>query len=538
MATPADVDAPRAGLVRDGADDDQDEQTDRVPLRANWTAFADASPIARYEWRIETAAGAIARDWRDVGTATAAVDATLVPTVGERYVALVRAIDAAGNVSAAARSDGVWILGDGPPAWALQVERHGITWRFAAPRPVGAFANGDPWVLAPVDVVAIEPRCEVVGDRTVHGSMVDPPADGVQGYDSTLYGDFGAGRYEPARNRALGLDAAHPLHLDGDHSLVSTQSRIGPDASPSLSQLRAAAVLTALAEVPRLDAFRPPYAGSDRHVRFVEGQLQWARLQSLPRPVDAPPTEELAARFERVWLDHAPGWLSRYLHPVDNMPDYSRDFTADIGTAALLLQLDDPVAQKRPLLVRLVQLGIDEWGNVQDGCSWPGTGGQCSGRKFPILFAGALLDDAGMLAIGSTHATRFFGPGDARNKTTFGEDSQTFFVVETGKGEFNWGHGGYTAADVGVPEWGFSHVPLPDNDAADWHGDPYRVCCTANAWVGQALAAHMMNLPSAWSHPAFFAYMDRYLATEPRDSWTRAWEPWHERMWDRWRWLY
>src|SRR5262245_57551875 len=299
MQSPADVDAPRAGLVRDGDGDDVDEQTDRTTLRANWTAFADASPIARYEWRIESATGAIAQDWLAVGTATAAANTALALALGDRYVALVRAVDAAGNVSAPARSDGVWILGEGPPAWALQIERHGITWRFRAPRPVGAFANGDPWVLAPVDVVAIEPRCATVGDRTMHGSMVDPPADGIQGYDSALFGAFAAGRYEPARNRALGLDAAHPLHLDGDHSLVSTRSRIDPDSSPSLSQLRAAAVLTTLAQVPPSDAFRPPYAGSsDRHVRFVEGQLQWARLLSLPRPLDAPPIAEIAARFE------------------------------------------------------------------------------------------------------------------------------------------------------------------------------------------------------------------------------------------------
>ena len=44
-----------------------------------------------------------------------------------------------------------------------------------------------------------------------------------------------------------------------------------------------------------------------------------------------------------------------------------------------------------------------------------------------------------------------------------------------------------------------------------------------------------MNLQAAWSHPAFFDYVDRYAAQEPLQSWTRAWEPWHEVMWDLWR---
>jgi hypothetical protein len=213
------------------------------------------------------------------------------------------------------------------------------------------------------------------------------------------------------------------------------------------------------------------------------------------------------------------------------MPDYSRDFTSVVGSAALLLQLDVPDSQKRDLLIRLVQFGIDCYGNVQNGCAWPGTGGQCSGRKFPILFAGAVLHDDAMLRIGLTHPSVLVAPNDGRNAAWFGEDSQTFYVQETSPGIFNWGIGGYSAAERGLPEWGNAHILNPSLDHAGWETDSYRRCCTANAWIGQVLAARLMGLAAAWNHPALFDYMDRYLAIEPYPSWTRAWEPWQDEMW-------
>ena len=107
--------------------------------------------------------------------------------------------------------------------------------------------------------------------------------------------------------------------------------------------------------------------------------------------------------------------------------------------------------------------------------------------------------------------------------------------VETSPGVYNFGFGGYTAQDVGMPEWGNSHATNPSLDDRSWTNDPYRRCCTANAWIGQCLAMRIMNLQAAWNHPSFFDYVDRYFAQEQASSWTRAWDPWHESMWLSWR---
>src|SRR5690606_1602788 len=105
---------------------------------------------------------------------------------------------------------------------------------------------------------------------------------------------------------------------------------------------------------------------------------------------------------------------------------------------------------------------------------------------------------------------------------------------QTSSTEINWGFGGYTATHLGMPEFGFSHVHYPDNDVVGWATNSYRLCCTANAWVGAVLCARIMGLRDAWHHPALFDYMDRYMQIES-GGWTRSWSPWCGDMWDLYR---
>lgn len=420
---------------------------------------------------------------------------------------------------------------EGLAARADRVERHGITWRFDQEYVVGTFANGDPWVLGPVRILAITPRTVEVDGRVLHGSMIDPdPSSMLQGYDSAMYDDQARERYRDDLNRAWGVDAEHPLVLAAPGSLVSAISRTERGVTPTL---QTAAVLTCVAAVPAPDAFRPPFAGHDKQIAYREAGLDYGVLQQLRPAEGAPAIDTVAAAFERVWLDHAPEWPVRYLHPLDNMPDYGREIAATVGTGALLLNSDLSNERKRLLLVRMVQLGIDLHGQLRAGGHWPGRGGHGHGRKLPILLAGAVLHDARMLAVGRDFVSA--PRPDAPTGQFFGEDGQTFFVTATAPGVWNGGHGGYTKEHDGLPEWGFAHVDEPQHDRAGWEDNPYRRCCTANGWVGEALAARMMGLQEAWNHPAFFAYMDRYLQVVPSERWHRAWVPWHAAMWDTYR---
>jgi hypothetical protein len=412
-----------------------------------------------------------------------------------------------------------------------QVERHGITWHFAADCIVGAFANGDPWVVGPVVIVAIEPASVEVLGRIVNGSMVDPdPSTMQQGYDTCLFGDEKGERYSAQLNVGFGLSAAHPLELHAPVSLVSVQSRADRKALPLL---QTAAVLTVLSVPPAPDAFRPPYVVGSKKVAHRAVDLDFQVLRSEKPVLDVPPIGTVASGFERLWLDHFPEWPVRYAHPADNMPDYGREMAALVGSGGLLLNLDLPNDQKRTLLVRMTQLGIDSFGALAAGCRWPGLGGHGSGRKFPILLAGLVLHDEEMLSIGAKY------PSGRTSATVgdqfFSEDGQTFYVRETSEGVYNWGFGGYTKDHDGLPEWGFNHASQPDTDRSGWDDNPYRRCCSANGWVGEALAARMLGLQAAWGHPAFFDYMDRYMQVQHTDAWHRAWTGWHASMWDAYR---
>jgi hypothetical protein len=424
----------------------------------------------------------------------------------------------------------------------------GVTWTFAQPRPAGRFCNGDPWVVGPVTIAAITPGVVVQPTgRTTGGSMLSPAprADGKQGYDSSLYdsdistvnpGDFflrdetNAPRWTPAMN----VGAQLPLTITTG-SLISTTPAFAP-ANGQWSALQTAAVLTVLAAAPSADAFRPAYAGADKTVRFREQDLDYALLADLTPAAGAPSVAEVEAWFyATLWLDHFPNWTSRYMHPQAGLGDYYQRFTRQIGDAALLANTNLTNAQKRKIVIALTQMGIDNFEHMKLGAKW-GVNGHCNGRKFPILFAGRVLHDDAMLAAGTTYAPTIFTPGDARNVIPFSEDGQTFYVQETSPGVYNWGFGGYTAADVGLPEWGNFHAQSPAGDDHRWVKNPgendYRRCCSAISWSGCVLAMRAMGLRPFWNQPAFFDYMDRYMATEQTEL--RAY-PWQGAMWDRHR---
>ncbi len=413
------------------------------------------------------------------------------------------------------------------------ITQYGITFQFQAPVPAGQFINGDWFVVGPAVLVAMTPPCVTVNGRVMHGAMINPiAATKAHGYDKALYGPGNEALYSDALNVAMGLAPSAPRTLQPNQSLIKVISNQNTAFVP---HIETCAVLTVLAEAPPQGSFRPPYAGTDHTVRYDDRMIDWTQLRALPPATGLPDVAGILAKLQRCWLDHAPGWPSRYMHPVLNMPDYGRDFASLYNEASLLCHVNIPFVDKRELTLRLMQIGIDFHGNVQNGCYWEGVGGHGSGRKWPILFTGALLRDASMLAVGANYPSvrNLNGTYTAH----FGEDCQTFYVQQTSATQVNWGFGGYDFADIGTPEFGFSHVHWPSSDAEGWTANSYRRCCTANAWIGAVLGARMMGLVDEWSHPALFDYTDRYAQIEPV-GWTRSWAPWVGRMWDIYRPIY
>lgn len=430
----------------------------------------------------------------------------------------------------------------------MKITSNGITWTLSVARKTGVFASGDPWVLGPVTVTSItntlssskyEPR------PGQSGSMVNPGTDARQGYESGLK------NYLPSLNAALPggrpLSTQNPLVLPVGTTLVSTVSwlyRSADDTEPGTPRfnaatitprpaLRSAGLLTVLAEAPPADAFRPPYSGGDKTVRFRVSQLDHSKLPRLALPADAaaPSFDVLANSFSRPWIDHVNGWQADWTHPSLNMPNYGRDMGRLVGDATLRLLTDPSAPGENPakdrLLIGLVQYGIDSAGIADNGGGWPADGGHGLGRKWPILFAGALLKNPHLLDVG-------------RWPTRFQENEQIFKVTEDEVAMTNspeWKPDTratpkpYIKADLGTPEWGIRHSTKPQLDNGHWTAT-YR---DINGAIipAFALAARAMGLKSAWNHEPFFDYCDRYMTwrlTEP-DTANRP-TPFLVAMWD------
>lgn len=397
-----------------------------------------------------------------------------------------------GGLTTAGTTDDTGTTGE-PVEMQSSVTQFGITWTFDGPRPVGKFVTGDWWVVGPVTIVSVEPA---PADGR-NGSMLDPV--GAQDYDSR------AGRHEE------GLRVTFPATLEGTHSLVSAISH--PDAPECMQggsdgwmtydgdcqrgPIATQAILTVVSEAQPADAFRPPYAGADKPIHRAS-ELCWGALPKLAPPPDAPGAEGLLRHVERPWIDHLQSWEMQHGCATLNMFCYGREIGNIVATLAAYVLLDTPDQQE--LARRLVQLGIDNYGVLQAGGGWGSDGGHFNGRKFPIVFAGALLGDAAMASPGT----------DIGN-----EDAMTYLGAG---GEALWGRD----CDHCYFPAGCAYTDECPNGAKDCR-DPahlvdgcedYRNCCTSVTWVGEALAIHAMDQKAAWGHDPFFDYVDRWVAGE------------------------
>jgi hypothetical protein len=399
--------------------------------------------------------------------------------------------------------------------------------------PVGQFVNGDWYVVGPARIVQIDPKplwgdevgetidksevreSNYKGKQARNGSVLNPPAKSKKGgYDSRIP----SGRYDPD------LFAHLPIRMKPGDLLVSTISRRNDQLTKFGGQhvdpLRVAAVLTCLSGPQPPDAFRPSYCDTAKSKLYLARNLRRDLLLSVPRTSLAPPNlAKQAAAFQKPWLDSVDFGFAA---PQENLPHYGQQIAEVVGQGSLLLLMDYTPQEKEPLLVNMVQVGIDLWGIVRAGGTWPAHGGLYSGRKWPIVFAGLMLDDADLQS-----------PQKRYPKVHFAEDDQTALCPYPYRGK-TYQHGwtgakviftGHSLAGTGGNRgkwedgWGTLDVFPPSQWPVKRPGglpasEGYRRANTSAAWIGQALAARMMHVEKVWDHDAFFAYVDRWMCED------------------------
>ncbi len=420
------------------------------------------------------------------------------------------------------------------------ISQYGITWTFDRPTRVGRFITGDWYVVGPATVKMIDPKPlwgdevgeiihkagvkegEYEGKTARNGSVVNPRCDrkNASGYRECAGFDsrIPHGRYDPDQFAHL------PIHMKPGDSLVSTISRrndqITKFSGQHVDPLRVAAVLTCLAEPQPADAFRPSYCDTRNSRTYLARNLRRELLLSLPRTGSAPEKlDSYVAAFQKPWLDVAEFGFAA---PVENLPHYGQNVVNLVGEASLLLHMDYSAEEKEALLIHFVQVGIDFWGLARTGRSWPAHGGLNSGRKWPILLAGLMLDDKDMQS-----------PTRSLPSLHFHEDDQTAMCPYEYRGKVHqrgWTGAraiftGHSLAGAGGNRgnwedgWGTVDLYPP----SEWPrlrpgrlpaSEGYRRANTSNSWVGQALAARLMHVEAVWDHDAFFAYVDRWMTED------------------------
>lgn len=406
---------------------------------------------------------------------------------------------------------------------ATSLTHNGITWKFDKDYEVGTFVNGEYWVIGPITIVGISNSLNnpaFTPRKGQNGSMINPKGDQLQGYDD------GLDTYRENLNAALPngkpVSTDNPLILQPKQTLISMVSwlyRSASDREPGCPvgprpRIRAAGILTCLDKAPPPDSFRPSYCDNDKTVKFSKKDIKFELLPKLAPADNVPAVPNVKRQLERTWVDHVNGWTGDHLHPSEHMPNYGRDMTRIVNTASLLLMLDfdqlPDKPSKEPLLISMLQYGIDLAGIADAGGYWAADGGISMGRKWPILFAGILFNDKHMSNVGQW-------------TTQFQEDQQTFYVTQ--KVVENTHSAGwmpdkrsiqllpYEKDHIGMPEWGIRHAQQPcygkylDNRCwAATYRDINNAC-----YPGTALAALIMGQKNAWNHDAFFDYADRVM---------------------------
>ncbi len=380
---------------------------------------------------------------------------------------------------------------------ASSITQYGITWTFDKPYPVGQFVNGDYYVVGPVVITGQVPSW----DGTRNGAMVDPDASAEigQGYDARAY------------NFNDSLRIKFPVTLSGTRSVISSIGLIDQKKGGAYDTLKAASVLTIVDTAPTPGTFRPPYVAGPKPLWNIAA-VDYKRAPSLPVPAGTVIPDLVGAGIlERVWLNHGPKTRGAEIHPVDNMPPYPRDSSLEESEMAVLAMLDTP--QRVIAINRLIQLGIDTYQiALRNGDAFQANGGFGSGWKFPVIFAGIMLGDAAMQSP-PAHTS-------PTGVEKFGEDGFTYYGQPTAEYPNGKPLFGEDCEKQGIMKPYYGNNNCRDTtgllDSWDLHSNnsgDYGLCCTSYAWVGQALAIHLMRAEAAWNHPAYFDYVDRWTQT-------------------------
>lgn len=375
------------------------------------------------------------------------------------------------------------------------INQWGITFHFSQAEEIGQYANGDFWAKGPVTIIRITPDF----DGENNGWEVNPVYSGKHGFQANCYG---GDNFDP------GLVPPLPYTAQPGQSIVKTtsykESIVGGAFRPCLNS---AVVLTVVASTPVNNGstlFRPTYVGTNKKSYSVT-DLQTHLLPSLQTVENAPSLAEVFQYYQRVQLDHKGGGTGRALRPRQNMPNYGADMARNEAETVLRLMLDDPLEDKKAVLIAFVQAGIDIHGMVLSGQYWPRGGGEQPGHTLPYVFAAVMLNDVHMKETIRETARAKKMYNDYANQT--GQNGRVLWGDKK-----SWGERQYWARFVLHSGSKTLADPYAYIDGGYYPGGGYQYCCTSMPWKGLSLSFHLMPpMKQVWNNQQIFSYADRWV---------------------------
>jgi hypothetical protein len=455
--------------------------------------------------------------------------------------------------------------GDGRGTVTTTVAQDGVTGTLAAAKEVGAYCNGDPWILetngSGATFAAFNPPGQVIGGTDRHGCCIDYGGARRDGSDKTdlpvttgqgglwarsdqavgaitqgFDGREGNGQrlwYEASRNLDPGK-TGRPLVVAPEGTVVKAVSLATEQGSEPKRVLEKMVAWTVVRQRPAADAFRPPVAAPSKVSHYRERDMNYGIFPNFGRPPSgAPNPDTLYEQIRRVaQTGSRADDYQRSIRPELNYAGgqgYGRDIAAVRASAAVLCCFDITQQQRRNLATALVQTGIDIHFIVKNGGKWMERGAILCGAKLPLYIAAMMLDDADMKA-------RL-----PKSTLNFHEDRQLRYVSSADL-QGSWPAGNYVAADVGMPEYAIH--PISD---APWFGSNRSGAGSSENssyrhhqckyQMGTALAVWLTGGKSVWGCDELFDYVDRTenYSKNPSGVPSNAAISWHRSVYEQHR---
>ncbi len=404
----------------------------------------------------------------------------------------------------------------------------GVTINLAAARKVGNYISNN----MGLGTLFIEDAGSGVTISSHTGNVLwKNPRAIVDGVDSQPFVNK-AGMSGPPYD--AGLASASPVSLvAGDVALIA----VTQDPAVGQSYVSKYVTVHVVGTIPFDDEFAPPYCwdaslGARPRFRFSDWNQGTKPLPSLTNQSNAPSLATVQQTYNRRTIDLVNTWNNYSISATLHQPLYGTDLMDWERDAIAYLCGTYTLEQKKPMLVGLLQRGIDCWGVYKTGKAQSPTsvwyaadGGHKPARKMPIILAGHLLGVNAMRDVDST--------ADVRD---FSEDGHTAYITQgiidhTQAGGWNGGakfpDGSPSEAYVQgmlngqslnfpMPEWcGKIYDPTftPNFFNAHWDGHAYRYTgylVEEKDWSVHMLFTAAMGLDAYWGGNAYFDYTRRH----------------------------